>query len=284
MIEVRDQSTAAPSGRKPKGRLALVLLGLAILFVGGLLALPWILNRPVVMEILRTDLEQRTGLSLSVEAWHIRIFPSIGLELLQLQAHDPGSPTPLFVAERLEMALQWLPLWEGRVVGNDLVIDRPRLTIRRSADGSWSLEGRKRDVSSDDPAQPFAFLQTVRNLLVTDGMVTVVDDSGLSPRIPLHILIAQGTLSSEMSGRHAKLQISGGVPQERDRAAFTCGRFVDAESGGREITSRGRSPTSPHRRATCSFVLGRGRCSAGWVNRAGATHRASSRVAQRRGL
>ncbi len=186
------------------------------------------------MEILRTDLEQRTGLSLSVEAWHIRIFPSIGLELLQLQAHDPGSPTPLFVAERLEMALQWLPLWEGRVVGNDLVIDRPRLTIRRSADGSWSLEGRKRDVSSDDPAQPFAFLQTVRNLLVTDGMVTVVDDSGLSPRIPLHILIAQGTLSSEMSGRHAKLQISGGVPQERDRAAFTWdGSLTQNQEGGR---------------------------------------------------
>ena len=109
------------------------------------------------------------GLSVSVEAWHVRIFPSIGLELLQVQAHDPGSATPLFVADRLKIALQWLPLLEGRVVGKDVVIDRPRLTVRRSADGSWSLAAELAPLPPDDSAPPVAFLQAVRNLLVVDG-------------------------------------------------------------------------------------------------------------------
>ena len=75
--------------RKMKGRIALVLLLLAMLFVAGLLALPWILNRPAILDALSREFEQRTGYSASVEAWHIRLLPSVGLELLQVQVHDP---------------------------------------------------------------------------------------------------------------------------------------------------------------------------------------------------
>jgi hypothetical protein len=207
--------------KKPKGRLALVLLGLAILSVGGLLALPWLLSRPVVMEILRTDIEQRTGLSLSVEAWHIRILPSIGLELSQVQARHPGSPAPMFVADRLEMALQWSPLWEGRIVGKDLVIDRPRLTVRRTTNGTWSIDGRPDATSSSDSTASIAWLQAMRNVLVVDGAVTLIDDSRHSPRLPTHVLVTQATSASEMMGRHARVQISGEIPQEDSRAAFT---------------------------------------------------------------
>ncbi len=229
-----DQSTSAPSMRKPRGRLTLILFVLAILCVGGLLALPWILNRPVVVEILTTEIEQRTGLSVSVEAWHVRIFPSIGLELLQAQAHEPGSPTALFVADRLEIALQWLPLLDGRVVGKDLVIDRPRLTVRRATDGTWSLGAGRRESTPDDSAPPFAWLQAMRNVLVVDGSITIIDDSGLSPRVPTHIMVTQATAASEMMGRHATLQISGEIPQDGDRAAFTwTGSLTQNQEGDR---------------------------------------------------
>ncbi len=229
-----DKPTAAASMKKPKGRLALILLGLAMLCLVGLLALPWMLNRPVVVEFLSAAIEQRTGLSLSVEAWHIRIIPSIGLELMQVQARDPGSPTPLFVADRLEMALQWFPLWEGRIVGKDLVIDRPRLTLRRSTNGTWSIDGSRHESFSGDPSPPSAWLQAMRNVLVVDGSINIIDDSGLSPRVPTHILVTQATLASEMMGRHARLQISGEMPQEDTRAAFTwVGSLTQNQEGDR---------------------------------------------------
>ncbi len=229
-----DQPTPAPSMRKPNGRLALILLALAMLCVVGLLALPWILNRPAMVAFLSAEFEQRTGFTVSVEAWHVRIFPSIGLELSQVQVHEPGSSTPWFVADRLGLALQWLPLWEGRIVGKDLIIDRPRLSLRRSTSGAWSFGGGQHVSSSGDSTAPVAWLQAMRNVLVVDGLITVIDDSGLTPRVPTHIMVSQGTLASEMMSRHARLQISGEIPQDGNRAAFTwVGSLTQNQEGDR---------------------------------------------------
>lgn len=229
-----DQSTVIPSARKAKGRAAFVLLGLAMAFMLGLLTLPWILNRPAIGAALLQEFEQRTGHVLSVKAWHIRIFPSLALELRQALVHDSTSATPLLSADRLEITLQWLPLLEGRVVGKDLVIDRPRLTVSRATSGNWSLGGRARGALPGDTAPPVPLLQMVGNLLFVDGVITIVDESGLTPRTPVHIMVTQGTLSSEMRGRHAKLRISGEIPQARDRAAFTFDGSLtqDHEGGG----------------------------------------------------
>ena len=130
-----DQSTTIPSARK-RGRTALVLLLLVMLCIGGLLALPWMLNRPSIGAALLQQFERRTGHALSVKAWHVRILPSIRVELLQTQLHAPGSTRPLLSADRLEITLQWLPLLEGRVVAHDLVIDRPRLTATERNNGA----------------------------------------------------------------------------------------------------------------------------------------------------
>ena len=227
------QSSATPSMRKITGLIASGLFLVALVLISSLLVLPWILNRSAIGEALLQEFQQHTGHELSVEAWHVRIFPSIGVELLQAQLHAPGSTTPLLSADRLEIALQWLPLLEGRVVGKDLVINRPRVTVSREANGTWSLGGAARATSQGDSAQPVPFLQVVQNLLLLDGVITVSDEAGLSPTVPLQIMVARGTLSTEVMGRYAKLQVSGEMPQERDRAAFTFdGSLTQNHEGG----------------------------------------------------
>ena len=228
-----DQSTTIPSARK-RGRTALVLLLLVMLCIGGLLALPWMLNRPSIGAALLQQFERRTGHALSVKAWHVRILPSIRVELLQTQLHAPGSTRPLLSADRLEITLQWLPLLEGRVVAHDLVIDRPRLTVSRATDGTWSLGGTAPAASPGESDSLTSMVQMVRNLLVIDGAITVVDESNSAPRVPVHIVVSQGTLSNGMMGRHAKVQLSGEIPQAADRAAFTFAGFLigNHESGG----------------------------------------------------
>ena len=205
--------------RSPK-RIALILLVPVVLFVVGLLALPWLLNRPAIAEAFSREVEQRTGLRLSVEAWRVGLFPSLTLVLQQAQLHDPAASGPMFVADRMEVTIRWVPLLTGTVVGKDLIMDRPRLTLRRAADGTWAV-GRVNDAaSSDEAAEPLALLQMIRKLLIVDGMITVIDESVSPPRPPLRIEVAQGTLSTELLGRHAKLHISGTIPQDSDRAAF----------------------------------------------------------------
>lgn len=232
-----DQLSTIPSMRK-RGRIAIVLL-LTMLVLAGLLALPWILNRAAIGEAFFHEFEERTGRTLSVETWHIALFPSLRLDLRNVRIQDKPSGTALFAADRLELTLQFLPLWEGRIVGKDVVIDRPRLTVHRSPDGGWALGGTETSALSDSTPQPFAFTQSLQNLLVTDGLVTVLDESGQILRAPVQIQVTQATWSGEMLGRLARLQLSGEIPHEGDRAVFNLDGSVTPSHDGREIQAEG---------------------------------------------
>ena len=224
---------------KQAGRIAIVCLLLVMLILAGLLTLPWILNRAAIGEAFFHEFEERTGRTLSVETWHVAMFPSLRLDLRNVHVQDKSSGTALFAAERLALTLQFLPLWEGRVVGKDVVIDRPRLTVYRSSSGSWSLGGTESVGSTDRPTPPLAFLQRLHNLLVTDGLITVIDESGHVLRNPIQILLTQATWSNEILGRYARLQVSGEIPHEGDRAAFNLDGSVTPSHDGQEVQAEG---------------------------------------------
>jgi uncharacterized protein involved in outer membrane biogenesis len=100
---------------------------LAILCVCALLVMPWLVNRPGVMAAFLQEFEERTGHRLSIEESAVHIFPTPGLTLTGPRLYDSPSTVPLVFAERLEIALQWVPLLEGRIVAKDLVIDHGRM-------------------------------------------------------------------------------------------------------------------------------------------------------------
>ena len=225
--------TVAPSSRTRIGRLLVVILFfLAIFCVGVVLALPWLVNRPASMAALLQQFEERTGYRITIEQSQVQLFPSPRLTWTNPRLYDAASTTPLALAERVEIALQWLPLLEGRIVATDLVIDRPHVTVRRGPNGTWSLGQERSPAAASDSTRSFGLLQVVRNLLVVQGTVTVVDES-TSASGPLHLTVAQGALSSEMMGRRARLYLSGEIPQEGGRAAFLWeGSITQNDEGG----------------------------------------------------
>ena len=233
-----DHTIVSPS-RTGIGRLiVLVALLLVLLAVCAIVALPWLVNRPATIATLQQEFEKRTGHRLSIEQSHVRIFPSPRLTLTAPRLYDPAATTPLVLAERVEVALQWLPLLEGRLVAKDVVIDRPQVTIHRWPNGSWSLGKGNSSSSSSDSTRSFGLLQVVRNLLLVQGRVTLVDESASAPA-PLQITVTQGALSSEMMGRRARLHLSGEILQQGGRAAFLWeGSITDNDEGG-EVQAEG---------------------------------------------
>lgn len=219
--------------RKGRGRLlVLLLLGLAIFCVGALFALPWLVNRPASMAVVLQEFEERTGLRLAIEQSHVQMFPSPRLTLTDPRLYDSASSMPLVLAERLEVALQWLPLLEGRMVAKDLVIDQPHVTLRRSREGNWSLGSEPSSAAASESPRPFGLLQVVRNLLVVQGTVTLVDEAASTPT-PQSLIVTQGALSSDMMGRRAKLYLSGQIPQGAGRASFLWeGAVTQQDDGG----------------------------------------------------
>ncbi len=227
-----------PSPARIGRLLVLMVFLLVILCVGAVLVLPWLVNRPAGMAALLQEVEERTGHRVSIEQSDVRIFPSPRLTLRGPRLYGSASTLPLVLAERVEVALQWLPLLEGRIVARDLVIDRPRVTIHRWPNGNWSLGKEPSPDTASDSARPFAWLQVVRNLLVVQGMVSLVDESAPAPT-PLDIIVTQGALASEMMGRRARLHLSGEVPQEGGRAAFLWEGSIAHNDEGGEIQAEG---------------------------------------------
>lgn len=231
--------TVVPSSRARIGRLlGRVLLMLAILCVCALLVMPWLVNRPGVMAAFLQEFEERTGHRLSIEESAVHIFPTPGLTLTGPRLYDSPSTVPLVFAERLEIALQWVPLLEGRIVAKDLVIDHPQVTVHRWPDGNWSLNKEPSSAAPSDTTRSFGLLHVVQNLLVVQGTVTVVDES-VPAATPLHLIVTQGALSSEMMGRRAKLYLSGELPQEGWRATFLWQGAITHNDEGGEIQAEG---------------------------------------------
>ena len=222
----------APPKRRIGRLLMLLLFCLTILALGAILALPWLLNRPATMAALLQEIEVRTGYRIAIDDSQVQVLPSPRLTLTKPRLHGSGSTVPFALAERVEIALQWLPLLEGDLVAKDLVIDRPHITIRRGPNGNWSLGQGASPGPASESARPSALLDVVRNLFVVQGRVTLADDSASAPAVQ-DIIVTQGALSSEMMGRRARVHLSGELPQEGRRAAFLWeGSITQGEGGG----------------------------------------------------
>jgi hypothetical protein len=118
------------------------------------------------------------------------------------------------------MALQVWPLFEGRAVAAYVIIESPRMTVRYHQSGQWTIGEGVQDSSSKRTGRPLDFLAAVRNVLIVDGMVTILDQSRPIQPEPLQLASLQLTMTEEIQGRTAKIQVSGEIPQGPAGAAL----------------------------------------------------------------
>jgi hypothetical protein len=188
--------------------------------VSGVLAVSWSLNTQVVKNALVHEVERRTGHRLVFEELGLRLFPRPRLDLRHVKVFEQQTDTPLLSAKHLDMALQIGPLLEGRAVAAHVVLESPRITVRRDPSGQWTIGGRNPESASDRKEGPLGFLAFLRNLLVVDGGVTILDQSGSGQTDPVHLTSLQLTMTEEIPGRSAKIQVSGEMLQGSAESAL----------------------------------------------------------------
>ncbi|HEX2056347.1 MAG TPA: hypothetical protein VHF07_07625, partial [Nitrospiraceae bacterium] len=154
-----------------------------------------------------------TGHRLAAEAMELKLFPRPRLDLRELRWFDPGSETSLLSATRLDVVLGISPLLEGRVVAAYVVLESPRLAVRRHPSGQWTLGDRAPDAVSTTNGQPLEILAMLRNLLIVDGAMTIVDESRSLLSEQVRLTSVQVTMTEDIPGRTAKVQASGEMPQ-----------------------------------------------------------------------
>ena len=103
--------------------LYLVLIPV-ILLVAAAVLVPIFLDKDKVLELAATTLHEETGATLTVEGeTELSIFPSIGVSMAGAGITMPGKQQPDIQARSLEIGVQLMPLFSGKVEIDTIKLD-----------------------------------------------------------------------------------------------------------------------------------------------------------------
>lgn len=197
----------------------LVIAGLAVLLlVVGILAFPLLYDPTTVQNFLLRQVERQLGRTIEVGRAHLEVFPRIRLELSDVVIRDLDPAHVFFTARRLEIVLRAYSLLRQQVVGKRLIVDRPRLELRRDRDGVWNflkaVEGDEHVEPNAPPAMgdPLALLLRVRETTVSDGAVTIIDEFRPDGTRTMDITSLNGHVMVGSKGQQAEVDVSGSIP------------------------------------------------------------------------
>lgn len=189
-------TTASPSRSRLLRR---VMIGFALLVGISVAGAIWIAAtfnpnayKPWLIELV----QQRYQRTLTLDG-EIRIswFPSIGAEVGGVSLSERASSTEFVGADRLRVSLALLPLLRGRMVVEDLLISRPRITVVERQDGSRNFDDLLKQL---DPGE------------VAAGRAA--DGAGGAPAIEIDIaaiVIDKGRLTLRSEGTGQAITLSG---------------------------------------------------------------------------
>ena len=199
-----------------KGRTVFVgsvLMGLiAMLLVG----LPALFRIDALATAVLHHVEQRLGHEIGVASMRLTLVPRIGVELLDVRVLDASTTARLFTARRMHLVVQTFALLRGEVIGERLLIEQPHVELYRDETGRWSLAPPAGGPTSETEqmGNPLAFIARARNVLVTDGRLTLTDDSGGTARHAELITGLQAIMAEGVPGRTALVHIQGEIAGE----------------------------------------------------------------------
>ena len=106
-----------------------------LLLAVGILAFPLLYDPNAIKQLLLDQVEQQIGRKIEVREARLEVFPRIHLELLDVVIRDADPSHVFFQAQRLDLVLRAYSLLRQQVVGKRLVVEHPRVELRRNSEG-----------------------------------------------------------------------------------------------------------------------------------------------------
>src|SRR3982750_345207 len=110
-----------------------------LLLAVGILAFPLLYDPNAFKQLLLDQVEQQIGRKIEVREARLEVFPRIHLELSDVIIRDADPSYVFFQAKRLDLVLRAYSLLRQQVVGKRLVIEHPRVELRRNSEGRWNF-------------------------------------------------------------------------------------------------------------------------------------------------
>lgn len=159
-------------------RLAFLSILVFVVLAGAFLAFSRELTgQDYLKDFVLEQLEESLGRKIDVHRVKFVVFPRIRVELSEVVIHDPQSAQVVLTAKRVDLVLRLLPLLKKQIIGKRLLIEEPRLTLRRNERGRWNiLDGVNGQADTDQKTMALmARTFMVRQAKLVNGTITVMD-------------------------------------------------------------------------------------------------------------
>src|SRR6202163_1648489 len=130
---------------------AKILLGLFVLLLLVVLAVPYFLNVDRYRDTIADALAKQTGRKVTVGSIHARLFPGAGVTVAELHiGNPPGFPVGDVVgADEIRVNVALAPLLHGTIHVNSVDLVRPKLTVLTDSSGKNNYT-----FAASDPSAP----------------------------------------------------------------------------------------------------------------------------------
>ncbi len=212
------------------GILAILLLAV------GILAFPLLYDPNAFKQFLLDQVERQIGRKIEVREARLEVFPRIHLELSDVVIRDADPSHVFFQAQRLDLVLRAYSLLRQQVVGKRLIVEHPRIELRRDSEGQWNFlqsvdSGESASTDDATMGDPLALLMLVKESTVTDGEVKIVDEFRPDGVRSLEVHRLDAKIVVGQKGRQADVQISGAIVSPGGESRFSVdGRIDERES------------------------------------------------------
>jgi len=267
---------ACSVGYRPAA-LRLVSLGLLAIFPVAVLAavifsLPLLLNTADYQAFLVEQAEMQLGRKVSVKQASVEVFPYLRIALDDVVIKELDGTTQFLFADHFLIDLRIFPFLQRKVVVKRILLDKPKMAIRRGAAGILNIS----DMFSQG-AQPSDFTTPMLGdeISISDGEFVFEDSFGADAARTVTLRHVTATIKKE--GVQLGFKLYGAIPDESAETTFTVtGRvsresLVGARPGGKSVGRVEARGVNLSRLAT--FLATR----SSWLSRASGTATSSTR-------
>ncbi|WP_447972286.1 YhdP family protein [Nitrospira sp. Kam-Ns4a] len=193
-------------------------LGLAVslILVATFLAVPLLLSPEAVKAFFLHQLEGQIGRTIEVGEVRFALLPSIKLSLDDVAIRDVDPSQSPFRAKHIDVVLRAWPLLRLQVVGKRLLIEQPRIEVRRDLSGRWNLSAAPQGGAAEaDLGQAMAVLLAIRETRVKGGEILIVDEFRPDGSRRAKLTALDLTLAARPQEQSVDLDLSATVPSPR---------------------------------------------------------------------
>ncbi|MFO0773794.1 MAG: AsmA-like C-terminal domain-containing protein [Nitrospiraceae bacterium] len=218
------------------GFIGLVIL--LVLAVGGLLLARPLTGHDYIQDFFLYQIEQNIGRKVDVRVARLVVFPSIRLELKDAVVYEPDGTTVFVKADRIDTVLRLWPLFQRKVVGKRLLVEKPTIELRRDRNGAWNVTTMATSGSgSTGPShRPSDWLMFMKETTLEDGTIRVTDDARpdgtrtmtftqVNTKVTVDAIRERGEVSINAlvpgEGKSASLSLAGAVVPVAHPARFS---------------------------------------------------------------